>query len=280
MKKNYTLKHQLLLVLIILGFNVNAQEVPFNCDYNAYLFQFNDVYAIDLASGSSYLVAEDITTQNVNAAAYNPADGFIWGSLKGSKDIVKIGKNFNTSIHYIDELPSSNRYIGDISADGMYYLKAGGTTYYKIDLDPESSTYIQHNATETLSQSINIHDWAFNAVDGQLYTVEKGTNELYRINPDNGVVTSLGVVPILAGNNYTYGAVYFDADGRFYVSANQTGTIYVIQNVQTVISAANMSSNLFAFGPSSSSNDGARCPTAPVYKKFAIMVLMTMEMDL
>lgn len=267
MKKNYTLKHQLLLVLIILGFNVNAQEVPFNCDYNAYLFQFNDVYAIDLASGSSYLVAEDITTQNVNAAAYNPADGFIWGSLKGSKDIVKIGKNFNTSIHYIDELPSSNRYIGDISADGMYYLKAGGTTYYKIDLDPESSTYIQHNATETLSQSINIHDWAFNAVDGQLYTVEKGTNELYRINPDNGVVTSLGVVPILAGNNYTYGAVYFDADGRFYVSANQTGTIYVIQNVQTVISAANMSSNLFAFGPSSSSNDGARCPTAPVLQE-------------
>ena len=38
-----------------------AQNEPFNCDYNAYLFQYNDVYAIDLASGSAYNVASDIT---------------------------------------------------------------------------------------------------------------------------------------------------------------------------------------------------------------------------
>ncbi|EDP71251.1 hypothetical protein FBALC1_02167 [Flavobacteriales bacterium ALC-1] len=262
----YTLKNQLLLIAILaFSFSSQAQEdIPFNCDFNAYLFQYNDVYAIDLASGNSYLVAEDVTEASINAAAYNPADGFIWGSLKGSKDIVRIGKNFTTSIYNVPELPNSNRYIGDVSAEGMYYLKGGGTTYYKIDLDPESSNYIQHNATENLSQSLSIHDWAFNAVDGQLYTVEKETNILYRINPVNGVVSSLGEVPILAGNNYTYGAVYFDVEGRFYVSANQTGTIYVIQAVQDVNSTADMDSNLFAFGPSSASNDGARCPTAPV----------------
>ncbi|WP_422107103.1 DUF6923 family protein [Winogradskyella sp.] len=262
----YTLKKQLfLIVVLVISFNSIAQEdIPFNCDYNAYLFQFNDVYAVDLASGNSYLVYENVTEASINAAAYNPADGFIWGSLKGSKDIVRIGKNFTTSIHYVPELPNYNRYIGGISAEGMYYLKGSGTTYFKIDLDPESPNYVQHNATETLSLNINIHDWAFNAVDGQLYTVEKNSNKLYRINPDNGQVTSLGIVPILDGNNYTYGAVYFDADGRFYISANQTGTIYVIQNVQTVNTSADMDSNLFAFGPSSSSNDGARCPTAPV----------------
>ena len=262
----YTLKTRLLLITtLVIGFMSPAQEdIPFNCDYNAYLFQYNDVYAIDLASGSSYLVHEDVTEASINAAAYNPADGFIWGSLKGSKDIVRIGRNFTTSVYNVPELPDSNRYVGGISPDGMYYLKAGGTTYYKIDLDPESPNYIQHNATENLSLNINIHDWAFNAVDGQMYTVEKSTNVLYRINPEDGVVTSLGEVPILAGNNYTYGAVYFDVDGRFYVSANQTGTIYVIQNVQTVNTPADMDSNLFAFGPSSASNDGARCPTAPV----------------
>jgi hypothetical protein len=270
MKQFYTFRNQLLcLVFFALSCISFAQEdIPFNCDYNAYLFQYNDVYAVDLASGSSYQVATDVTPGNINGAAYNPADGFIWGSLGSpAKSIVRIGKNFTTTTYYIDELPNSNRYIGGISAEGMYYLKGGGTTYYKIDLDPESPNYTQHNATETLSQSINIHDWAFNAVDGQLYSVEKNTNILYRINPENGVVTSLGIVPILTGNNYTYGAVYFDADGRFYVSANQTGTIYVIQNVQTVNSAADMDSNLFAFGPSSSSNDGARCPTAPVLQE-------------
>ncbi len=266
MKQIYNLSSQLRVVIILLiSFGVKAQDIPFNCDYNAYLFQYNDVYAIDLASGNSIEVAVDITPGTINAAAYNPADGFIWGSLSTpEKSIVRIGKNFNTTTYYVPELPTNGRYIGDVSATGMYYLKGSGTTYYKINLDPGSEEYVQHDATETLSLNINIHDWAFNAVDGQLYTVEKTTNILYRIDPSNGQVNALGEVPILAGNNYTYGAVYFDADGRFYVSANQTGTIYVIQAVQNVTSSADMDSNLFAFGPSSASNDGARCPTAPV----------------
>ncbi|WP_111684502.1 DUF6923 family protein [Winogradskyella tangerina] len=266
----YNVKNALLLILFYtLSFSANAQDedIPFLCDYNAYLFQYNDVFAIDLASGSSFQVATDVTPGSINAAAYNPADGFIWGSLSSpSRSIVRIGKNFTATVYYVPELPSNNRYIGDISANGMYYLKGSGNTYYKINLNPDSVThsYVEHVATETLPQSLNIHDWAFNAVDGQLYTVEKNSNKLYRINPDNSEVTDLGEVPIMAGNNYTYGAVYFDADGRFYVSSNQTGTIYVIQEVQNVNSSADMDSNLFAFGPSSNLNDGARCPTAPV----------------
>ncbi|WP_298892878.1 T9SS type A sorting domain-containing protein [uncultured Psychroserpens sp.] len=269
MNKLYNIKVQFILFgTIFMTLNSNAQDIPFNCDYNAYLFQYNDVYAIDLASGGSYQVAADVTSGNINAAAYNPADGFIWGSLTSpSKTIVRIGKNFTTTTYYIDELPTSNRYVGGISATGMYFLKGGGTTYYKINLDPNSGSYTQHDETATLSQNINIHDWAFNAVDGQLYTVEKNTNILYRIDPSNGNVQALGEVPILSGLSYTYGAVYFDADGRFYVSANQTGTIYVIQNVQTLVENGEMDSNLFAFGPSSSSNDGARCPTAPVLQE-------------
>ena len=242
-----------------------AQDTPFNCDYNAYLFQYNDVYSIDLASGNSYLIAENVTEGSINAAAYNSADGYIWGSLTSpAKSIVRIGKNFATTTFYIDELPSSNRYVGDISVDGLYYLKGSGTTYYKIDLDPNSETFSQHLATENLSKDISIHDWAFNAVDNMLYSVERRTNVLYRVNPITSNVENLGEVPILSGLSYTYGAVYFDASGRFYVSANQTGTIYVIQSVQNLNGTNAIDSNLFAFGPSSASNDGARCPTAPV----------------
>ena len=269
MNKLYTIKNQLLIIaLALFSVNMQAQDVPFNCDFNAYLFQYNDVYAIDLASGNSYQVAADVTPGSINATAYNPADGFIWGSLSTpAKSIVRIGKDFNTTTYYVDELPTNGRYVGDVSSDGIYYLKAGGTTFYKIDLDPESVNYTQHQATENLSQNISIHDWAFNAVDGQIYAVEKATNILYRINPDNGQVTTLGEVPILSGLSYTYGAVYFDNEGRFYVSANQTGTIYVIQAVQTIETTDDIESNLFAFGPSSASNDGARCPTAPVLQE-------------
>ena len=259
------MKKLLLIFSILTTAITSAQNEPFNCVYNAYLFQYNDVYAIDLASGSSSLVAEDITPGSINAAAYNPADGYIWGSLSSpAKTIVRIGEDFQTTTFYVDELPSSNRYVGDISASGVYHLKGGGTTYYKIDVDPSSATYTQHLSTENLSTNINIHDWAFNAVDNMLYTVEKSTNKLYRIDPNTNNVQSLGTVPILSGLSYTYGAVYFDASGRFYVSANQTGTIYVIQSVQDLTGSNGMVSNLFAFGPSSSSNDGARCPTAPV----------------
>ncbi|SOU87210.1 DUF6923 family protein [Tenacibaculum dicentrarchi] len=269
MKKTITLKRKIILLFIFLiNITINAQDTPFSCVYDAYLFQYNDVYSIDLASGNSYLAAENITAGSINAAAYNPADGFIWGSLSTpAKTIVRIGDDFLTTSFYIDELPTKNRYIGDISAQGVYYLKGGGSTYYKVDLDPNSATYTQHLATENLSQNISIHDWAFNAVDNNLYAVEKNTNILYRIDPSNGVVNSLGVVPILTGLNYTYGAVYFDASGRFYVSANQTGTIYVIQSVQDLTGSNEMDSNLFAFGPSSASNDGARCPTAPVLQE-------------
>ncbi|MEL0653377.1 hypothetical protein V6246_18310, partial [Algibacter sp. TI.3.09] len=70
-----------IVVLTTLLFSLisTSQNTPFNCDYCAYLFQYNDVYAIDLASGNSFLAAEDVTPGNINAAAYNPADGYIWG---------------------------------------------------------------------------------------------------------------------------------------------------------------------------------------------------------
>ena len=269
--KNFT--KLFLLRILILGFlffnsKVVSQNEPFNCVESAYLFQMNDIYAIDLASGISTLVATDVTPGNINAAAYNPTDGYMWGYLSApSNTIVRIGNDFSVTTYYIPELTTGSKYVGDISSDGIYYFKASGSTYYKVDLNPSSSTYTQYLSTESLSLSLNVHDWAFNAVDGQLYTVEQATNILYRINPINGVVTSLGVVPILAGLSYTYGAVYFDAEGSFYVSANQTGTIYIIDEVQNLNGSNAISSNLFAFGPSSSSNDGARCPTASVLKE-------------
>ncbi|MBT8321620.1 MAG: hypothetical protein KJO90_08150, partial [Eudoraea sp.] len=96
-----------------------------------------------------------------------------------------------------------------------------------------------------------------------LYTVEKGTNHLYRVTAATGDLEDLGEIPVLSGFNYTYGAVYFDVEGNFYVSANQTGSVYKINHVQD-LGSGKMASNIFAFGPSSASNDGARCPSAPV----------------
>ena len=184
----------ILNLLVVASFAQN----PFDCVENAYLFQFNDIYAVNLASGSAYLVKENIVSGKINAAGYNPADGFIWGALDSpDSHIIRIGEDFNYDTYEIAGLPTSNPYIGDISADGVYYLKPGGTTVYKVDVNPASSTYLELLGTEELSSGLSIHDWAFNAADDMLYTVEKGTNVLYRINPADGTATNLGVVPIL-----------------------------------------------------------------------------------
>ena len=256
------------------------EEPPFYGDGNSYLFQYNDVYAIDLTSGNSYTVATDITAGNINAAAYNPTDGFIWGSVSSpSKTIVRIDKNFETSLLYVDALPTNSHYVGDVNASGIYYLKGGGTTYHSIDLNPNSANYSQYLAPLTLSQNISIHDWAFNAIDNLLYTIEKGSNILYRINADTGVVQSLGEVPILSGLNYTYGAVYFDASGRFYISANQTGTIYVIQNVQNLDGSSSMDSNLFLLDRQVQVMMELVAPLPPYFRKTVQMALTMMETD-
>lgn len=268
MKTNLLNKQKKFLLFILIAsfnFSLFSQSTPFNCDFNAYLFQFNDVYALDLASGSSYQVATDITPGNINATGYNPADGYIWGYTSNpAKTIVRIGKNFFVDTFHVPQLSGSNMYVGDIDTNGIYYLKGGGTSYYTIDLNPNSTNYTKYISSGTLSKNLSIADWAFNSVDGQLYTVERSTNHLYRINPSSSFVTDLGEVPVLNGLSYSYGAVYFDSTGQFYISANQTGTIYIVNNVQAISLGDSISSNLFAFGPSSSSNDGARCPTAPV----------------
>ncbi|MDB4292167.1 T9SS type A sorting domain-containing protein [Maribacter sp.] len=264
---NTLLKLLVISLLLQSSFQLNAQSEPFNCDYSAYLFQYSDVYAIDLASGRSYLVAEEILPGKINATAYNPVDGYIWGYVSTpSSSIVRIGKDFSTELFTIPELPSGNKYVGDINADGIYYFRAGGSTYYSIDLNPSSATYLKYLGAQTLSKNISIHDWAFNAVDNKLYAVAKSTNKLYRITPETGTLEELGEVPILSGLTYTYGAVYFDASGNFYVSANQSGSVYIINEVQN-ISGGTIRANIFAYGPASASNDGARCPTAPVLQE-------------
>ena len=72
--KNFT--NILFLFTFLISTIAYSQTVPFNCDYYAYLFQFNDVYSVDLASGSSSIVATDITPGNINAAGYNSKDGY------------------------------------------------------------------------------------------------------------------------------------------------------------------------------------------------------------
>ncbi len=252
----------LLSIILLASLELKAQE-PFGCVAEAYLFQYNDVYGINLASGHSFPVAQDITEGNINAVAYNPSDGYIWGYISSpSSAVVRVGNDFNTDIYQIEGYRSA--YVGAISAEGIFYSKSGSTSYDVVDLNPQSQDYLTVIRTGTLSQNIRIADWAFNSADGFLYSAGIGSNNLYRIDPTTSEVETIGEIPALSGFNYTYGAVYFDVDGNFYISANQTGAIYQVKAVQDLKPGDTMSSGIFSYGPASAANDGARCPTAPV----------------
>ena len=95
-----------------------------------------------------------MTPGSINAAAYNSADGYIWGYLSSpAKSIVRIGKDFKPEIFEIPELPDTkNKFVGDISIDGIYYFKAGGSTFYGIDLNPTSDTYLEYLGSFTLTK--------------------------------------------------------------------------------------------------------------------------------
>lgn len=52
--------------------------------------------------------------------------------------------------------------------------------------------------------------------------------------------------------------MYFDVDGNFYASNNSNGYVFKVS-----INGTSSSAEFFTYGPSSSSNEGARCALAP-----------------
>jgi len=225
------------------------------------------LYNVDLANGQSSLLKENLTKADINASAYNPTDGYLWGTLSEPDHmLVRVGRDLEAA-EFVVVGAISAATVGDIDRVGKYYAKADGEEYVVIDLNPSSGGYLEVVGNRKLSINIDIDDWAYNSRDNQLYSVTSGDNLLVKINPDSGNVTILGAVPILSGLRYTYGALYFDRDGNLYVTANETGTIYQVLHVEEVYSNGPIDSNVFSFGTASVANDGARCPTAPVLQE-------------
>lgn len=242
----------------------------FNCPNAAYLFQNSptDAYTVNLESGT-YTLAKDnlIPTDAINGIGYNVKDGYFWGSRSLDRYLARIDANFNVVSFYIPNLPTDNFYVGDVDNNGILYLGKGTNALYKVDLNPASATYLSYLGQLNLTASLNNHDMVFNPNDGFIYSVQKNTNKLIKVNPTTGAVSLYGPIPALNGNTDTYGAIYMSQDGTMYVSNNTTGVIVYVSQVQLINSDANIQSGVFAYGPASSTNDGARCPQAIVLQE-------------
>lgn len=232
---------------------------PFDdCPSEAFLIQnqIAEIYGVQLATGYYSLLSSDMGTLNkVNAVGFSFHDNYLYGWSYESKTVARIGSDYQLEPLNVQNVPNTSFYVGDVALDdNAYYMYRNGYGLYRIGLDSNGADYLQvSQMVDDAALNLRIYDMAFHPDNGWIYSVDaKGT--LYRFNAE-GFKENLGST----GETGTFGAVYFDVDGNLYISRNNDGHVFRIQP-----DSASPSAELFAYGPSSSNNDGARCAMAPV----------------
>lgn len=242
----------------------NSIAAPFDtCPSKAFLVQQNKatLFGVNLVTGSNRILASDMGTQGkVNGFGFSVHDRYLYGFGYEDKTIVRIGNDYQIEpLANVVGLPDTNFFVGDVALhENAYFAYRKGADFglYKVPLNSADTTQTIEASRIVDGQSLNltIFDMAFHPYSTQAYSVDRA-GDLYMIDVVNGVAEVLGNV----GESGTFGAVYFDAEGSFYISRNQDGHIFRVDVDSNVPTA-----ELFAFGPSSSNNDGARCATAPI----------------
>ena len=284
---NYSLESWKSLVVLFLLFAVHplqAQDPPpvFECSTDGLLLQYPGgtvpptyIQSINMVTGED-IVTQTLTSARVNAAGYNVIDNYIYGQDFVSGQIVRIAADGSVEPVTITGGTVTTGVTGDVDENGHYWITTAiptswGNTWTQVDLNTNTvldSGLVQGgNINHTSTQGGA--DWAYVPGTNSLYrvaTVDGGDSpfRLYRFDRDTKQHVNEG--DIIGGNingaqdGGWFGAVYADSEGFLYASHNTSGNIYRIN-------VSNRQAMLFAEGPASNSNDGARCPI-PVYTDY------------
>ena len=257
-------KMQFILILWLLSglFSIRSQADPFTeCPSKAYLFQSNNVqvFGVNLVTGSFQLLEDYVGIDgNINGVGFNFIDRYIYGFNTSTYKVVRIGGDFQASVLAVTGLPENTTFfVGDV-AENYYYLYRKNIGFFRVNLDENRADYLQAIEIDTADISLNLTDFAIHPGDNMLYAVDNKSGNLYRISLETGESTELG----FTGETGTFGAGYFDVNGYYYISRNSDGKIFRIDisDVDNPVAQA----VLFAQGPFSNQNDGARCANAPI----------------
>jgi LruC domain-containing protein len=242
--------------------SVSLHAQPFTeCPTEAFLIQdkLANLYGVQLATGFYEKTSPaDWNQQKMNALAFSIHDRYLYAFNYYYGTIVRIGADFQVEPIPLSNLPNKGFYVGDISVlENAYYLYRPGGSFglFRVSLDASSADYLQMvNIVSGTTLNLAIYDLAFHPDNGFAYAVDRWGN-LWKIDVQAGTSVKLSNV----GESGTFGAVYFDVTGNLYISRNSDGNIFRI-NTNWDYPVA----EFFAYGPSSSNNDGARCALAPI----------------
>lgn len=259
--------------------NLSSAECPppFGCLATAYLFQSlpTDVLSVNLATGTTTTLYNNLpgttAANGINGVGYNATDGYIWGTQQVTQTVCRVnGDGSVTNFPHLF-LGSIQYVCGDVNTNGVLYTLRNDNTIRRFDLNPSSTTYLTELPGVVMTPSItfaSFADWAFNPIDGNLYTIGLSTspttvyNTLMQINPNTGVRTNLGAVTSSTAIPLAdlKGGVFMDNLGNFYFSCNSNGALYKIPYTSGSYSLAAIYQGIAG---GSNQNDAARCALAP-----------------
>lgn len=240
----------------------------FNC--NGYAYQTDgsptsNLNKIEIVTGKQTFIAN--LGIGVNGIGYNPLDNLIYAFQSSTNNLIRIdGNGIVTNLGAIANMPVNSYVIATIDNNGyMYVYSNNNSRYYTINLradsvnygklvDPKNSYILQtSNYGTALSIAMNIVDWAYDIVTGQLYGIRSDVAKtIYKINQNTGAVSSLsytGSATITA-----YGATFTDSTGMLYGIQNSTGKVYRFD-----LSTNPINSVYFSQAIATNNNDGAGC---------------------
>ncbi len=250
----------ILFSLYISSTGLHAESFA-ECPAEAFLVQdkIANLYTVQLATGFYEKSSpENWNQEKMNALAFNVHDRYLYAYNYYYGTIVRIGADYQVDPIPLTNLPSKGFYVGDISVEtNTYYLYRPGGNYglFRVSLDESNDDYLDLiNVVNGNDLNMVIYDLAFHPDNGFAYSVDRWGN-LWQIDVESGTSVELSNV----GQGGTFGAVYFDVTGNLYISRNSDGYIFRV-NINWDYPVA----EFFAYGPSSSNNDGARCALAPI----------------
>lgn len=232
----------------------------FSCDEGGFLIQQRTLFRLNLETGENPTISTAVGPGgNINALGYNVLDNFLYGFVStgsGQQQLIQINAEGGHTL--LDLQVDGGLNVGDIDDAGQFWVSERGFRWIQVDLDPDSPSFGEQ-VDEGTSPGTPVADWAFLENGGPwLYSIRlASTARLVRWSMEDNTWEELFDYGAVVDGNSGFGALYAVGD-ELWGSDNQSGDIIAFPVLQEGEEARKITD-----GPSTSSNDGARCFLAP-----------------
>ncbi|WP_165279911.1 DUF6923 family protein [Paenibacillus protaetiae] len=260
----------------ITGHNFSHDTIlnPLNCTTTMIQFAGRPSvwFNIDIVTGEETVQGTVSPPLDINAIGFNPLDSYIYGYDQLNNHLVRVDSDGNVMVLFPlpPGMPSDAYNTGTFDQNGFLYVFVNNeTTFYVIDLRPNSATFLKlvNPATGflettsgiTMNRVLNVSDWVYRAADNNLYAITP-TGTVERIAPATGHIDNIATTPLNTG---PFGALAIDSTGTIYAISNSDGTIY-----RYTISGNTATAVRFSSTVTTSFNDATMCVHAAVQLDF------------